>query len=114
MKVLEIEFYLMHILFKISRRHYRLGGSYGLGRIIYTDEHDGNLRFQCNEVKSLFQLGLGLRVPSGVMAKWNCLLSANLLAIWSTKEVFRLRSTGMPPTALNINPKGKKNHSFSS
>ena len=59
MKVLEIEFYLMHILFKISRRHYCLGGSYGLGRIIYTDEHDGNLRFQCNEVKSLFPVRVG-------------------------------------------------------
>lgn len=59
MKVLEIEFYLMHILFKISRRHYCLGGSYGLGRIIYTDEHDGNLCFQCNEVKSLFPVRVG-------------------------------------------------------
>lgn len=59
----------MHVLLKVSRWHYCLGGSYSLGRIIYTDKHDRNLCFQRNEVKTFFQLGLDLRVPSGVMAK---------------------------------------------
>lgn len=59
----------MHVLFNISRRHYCLGGSNGFGRIVYTDQRDRYLCFQCYEVKSLFQLGLALRVPSGVIAK---------------------------------------------
>ena len=39
-------------------------------------------------------------------------LFANFAVIWSTNDVLRPRSTGMPPTALKINPSGKKNHSF--
>lgn len=35
-----------------------------------------------------------------------------LSVIWSTKEDLRPRFTGMPPTALNISPRGKRTIPF--
>lgn len=59
----------MHVLLKVSRWHYCLGGSYSLGRIIYTDKHDRNLCFQRNEVKTFFPVRVGFARTFGVMAK---------------------------------------------
>lgn len=59
MKILKIEFYLMHVLFNISRRHYCLGGSNGFGRI-YTDcAHDRELVAKASK-EILFPVRIGL------------------------------------------------------
>lgn len=51
-----------------------------------------------------------LRVPSGVSASTSRSLSLYLFTMVSTKELFfPFRGTGMPPMALNILPRGKKN-----
>lgn len=70
-EVLEIELYLAHVFFDVTRWDDGTGTRDGLRRIVYSEEHDGDLCLQGNVIESFFHSGLALRVPSGVMARLN-------------------------------------------
>lgn len=69
LEIFEIKFYFTHILFNVSAGHDCFGGGNCFRIVIDSDQHDRDLRFQCDVVESFFQLGLRLRVPSGVIAR---------------------------------------------
>lgn len=64
LEIFEIKFYFTHVLFNVSAGHDCFGGGDCFRIVIDSDQHDRDLRFQCDVVESFFQLGLRLRVPS--------------------------------------------------
>lgn len=55
-EVLEIELYLVHVFFDVTRWDDGAGTRDGLRRIVYSEEHDGDLCLQGNVIESFFPL----------------------------------------------------------
>lgn len=70
-EIFEIKFYFTHVLVNISTWHDCFSRRNGLGCIVDADQDNGYLCFERNVIETFFQLGLRLRVPSGVIARWN-------------------------------------------
>ena len=134
-EILEVQFDFPHIFIKISRRHNCFSGRYGLCTIVNTYQNDRHLSLKGDVIKPFFPVRVRLAGSFGCDSqmklfafskmmnhlvgklRWSTrwfinLRDAKCCPNWSTHEVLRKRSKGIPPTALKIIPNGKKNHSF--